>query len=317
MLSIRQIKIDYLHCPMGVTRLPQLGWVIESDRKNIKQTAYYLQIALDKDFSHIIKDSGWIEEGESAHIFVQDMTLQSAKKYFVRVKIVDNYDEKSSWSEPAYFVTGLVQPDHWQASFITGESTADASNSKGTYVRGGFEVTKEVKEAYVYASALGLYLLYLNGDKVGTEVMTPGWTSYHKRLLYQTYDITEMLVKGANVLGAHLGAGWYKGLMGLTKRRNNYGDRTAFIGEIHIRYTDGTKDIIPTNENWMASDSPVLFSEIYDGEVYDATLEQRGWSTSSADLYNWRTVEIRDYDKNCLFNQLGSKIGGASCRERV
>ena len=308
MLKVSEISMDYLKQPMGVTKLPQFGWVLESEKRNLQQKFYQLQIGFEKDFSNILYDSGIVESDESVHVFIDNVQLESARKYFVRVRVMDNHGETSPWSQEADFVSALLSNKEWQASFISAETKEDAENSKGTYLRKAFKVKGKVKEAYAFTTALGLYKLYLNGQKVGKDEMAPGWTSYNKRLLYQTYDITDRLREGENALGALVGAGWYKGVMGFELQRNHYGDQTAFLGQFHIRYEDGTSEIILTDTTWKGSDSPMLFSEIYDGEIYDATLEQAGWNEPGFCDQTWRAAMAVDYDKAHLTAQPGSTV---------
>ena len=111
--------------------------------------------------------------------------------------------------------------------------------------------------------------------------MAPGWTSYDYRLRYQTFDVTELLAEGRNALGAILGDGWYRGRLGYHGgRRNIYGDRLALLAQLELDYADGTRERVVTDESWRASTGPILASDIYDGETYDARLEQRGWSAA-------------------------------------
>ncbi|QHQ60333.1 family 78 glycoside hydrolase catalytic domain [Anaerocolumna sedimenticola] len=308
MIRISELRLDYLKQPVGVTKLPQFGWMIDSDQRNIIQTAYQLQIADNPDFNNAIYDSGLVESEDSAHVIPDKPALKSASKYFVHVRIKSNTGEISKWSDSTYFVTALISNIEWRAAFISAETKEDASNSKGTYLRTEFTVKNKVKEAYAFTTALGLYKFYINGKKVGTDEMTPGWTSYNKRLLYQTYDITDLLNTGKNAAGALVGAGWYKGTMGFIGARNNYGDQTAFLSQIHIRYEDGTTDIIGSDETWKGSDSPVLFSEIYDGEIYDARLEQPGWNTPGFEDKDWKAVSIVDFNKEILTAQSGTRV---------
>ncbi|WP_069998640.1 alpha-L-rhamnosidase [Cellulosilyticum sp. I15G10I2] len=308
MLKISEIRMDYLKQPMGVITCPQFSWILDSDKRSVHQTSYQLQMADDSDFTNILYDSGIITSDESAHVFIEDINLKSAHKYFVRVRAANNYDETSPWSQSANFVSALLSNNEWQACFISAETKEDAKNSKGTYVRKAFQVKGKVKEAYAFTTALGLYKLYLNGKKIGIDELTPGWTSYNKRLLYQTYDITDSLQEGENAIGAEVGAGWYKGVMGFELQRNHYGERTAFLGQFHIHYEDGTTEIIVTDTTWKGSDSPIRFSEIYDGEIYDAALEQTGWHTPGFCDQTWKAVEIAAYDKNNLVPQSGGTV---------
>lgn len=316
MLTINKIYMDYETAPVGVAHMPQFGWEFGSDRKNVKQESYQLQIAKDKTFQNLIFDSGKVESQESAHIYVQEASLEKGKRYFVRVKASDSHEE-SEWSQTASFVTALAGKNGeweegapaWKASFISAETDDSYKNvSKGTYVRGTFEIKKEVKEAYAFTTALGLYQFYLNGKKVGEDEMTPGWTSYRRHLLYQTYDVTEYLQKGINGAGAMLAPGWYKGVMGLTKARNNYGDQTAFTMEIIVRYTDETTESICTNNSWTGCDSPIVFAEIYDGEIYDAALEIPDWSKAGTPSGNWKPVQQVFFDTQVMRAQPAAKV---------
>ena len=276
MIAVKTILMDYLERPLGVEEMPSFGWVMESDGCNVVQTAYQLQLALDADFARLIHDSGRVMSDESAHMQAEGVELRPCTTYFVRVRVWTQ-EEESAWSAPTSFVTAMIGQG-WQARFISAETADDWRNSKGTYLRRAWQIVKPVKEAYVCATALGIYHLYLNGRKVGEDQMAPGWTSYHHHLCYQTHDVTQLLREGENVIGAHVGAGWYKGMMGFILERNNYGDQTALLAQLTIRYEDGTEDCIVTDGSWLGCNSPVTFSEIYDGERYDARLEQPGWN---------------------------------------
>jgi alpha-L-rhamnosidase len=335
MLKIERIHIDYETNPAGVTGSPQFGWEIVSEKRNVRQASYQLQLAKDNGFTDIVYDSGEVMSAESAHVRVtaepshaelsvaeaaykgvsgggsaaepahvraaaepanaersaggsaadvsggNAFRYESLTKYYARVRISDG-EEQTAFSDPAWFVTAFTNGEPWQAPFVSAENDDSYKEcSKGTYVRGGFFVKKPVKEAFACTTALGLYSFFLNGKKVGEDEMTPGWTSYQRHLLYQTYEVTEYIKEGENTAGAMLAAGWYKGVMGLTKARNNYGDRTGFAMYLLLRYEDGTQEAVCTGENWQGADSPVIFSEIYDGETYDAAKEIAGWAADA------------------------------------
>jgi alpha-L-rhamnosidase len=264
-------------------------------------------VAEDDTFTGLLYDSGEVVSGESAHIFAEGVKPQAARRYYVRVCVNDG-TQNSGWSETGTFVTSLLE-EPWKAPFVSGETDESYKEvSKGTYVRGIFEVKKEIKEAYAYTTALGLYNFYLNGEKVGVDEMTPGWTSYQRHLLYQTYDVTNLLKPGKNAAGAMLAAGWYKGVMGLTKARNNYGDQTGFAMQLVIRYTDGEVETICTDSSWKGCDSPVVFAEIYHGETYDASLEIPGWADAGEPQGSWKDVQIVPFDTSVLRAQSGAKV---------
>lgn len=306
MLKIARIWMDYETDPVGVEKMPQFGWELESDRRNVIQKSYRLQIAGDPDFDQLVYDSGVTESSSSAHILVHSVKLTSAFRYYVRVSVCDELEE-SGWCR-GDFVTALLEKE-WQAPFVSAETKeADRNESKGTLVRGTFMVKEKVKEAYAFTTALGLYNFYLNGIKVGSDEMTPGWTSYLRHLLYQTYDVTEHIKEGTNVAGAMIGAGWYKGVMGLTKARNNYGDQTGFAMQLLIRYESGKEEVVCTGSHWIGADAPVVFSEIYHGEIYDAALEIPDWSLSEKPEGTWHETETVPFDASVLRAQSGSRV---------
>src|SRR6185503_364691 len=145
-----------------------------------------------------------------------------------------------------------------------------------------------VAQARLYVTALGVYEAQLNGVVVGDHVLAPGWTSYTHRLRYQTFDVTESLHAGRNAMGVVLGDGWYRGRLGYGGgRRNIYGDRLALLAQLEISYEDGTTERIVSDGTWQAATGPILASDIYDGEIYDARLERSGWSTIGYDDREW------------------------------
>lgn len=308
MLKVQTIHMDYQKNPIGVDGIPQFGWEILCDKRNMVQQSYWLQIAKDQKFLEVIYDSGKVDSGESAHVIVEGVQLNSAKTYYVRVRISDG-QEQSPWSSTASFTTALLGKGEWKAAFVSAENEDSYKEmSKGTYVRGEFFIRDKVKEAYAYTTALGLYEFCLNGEKVGQDEMAPGWTSYKKHLLYQTYVVTDYLREGCNIAGAMVGAGWYKGTMGLTMARNNYGNQTAFAMQLVVCYEDGSRETICTDESWFGTDAPVVFAEIYHGEVYDASLEISGWAGDRELMGNWHKVQVVEIDTSVLRAQSGSKV---------
>lgn len=309
MLAVNKITLDHELSLCGVDQFPVLGWEINSNHKCVEQVSYQLQCSYDESFTEVLFDSGVVISNASANIILNDISLHPSTLYFVRGRVIDNYGEKSEWSSVAKFVSGLVD-NSWQADFISGESVQDKANSKVTLLRKEFALKNNVaiKSAFVHSSGLGIYQLFLNGNKVGSDELTPGWSSYHHHLLYQTYDVTEQLQSSGNVIGAEVGAGWYKGDMGFTRDRNYYGEQTAFIGQLVINYEDGTTQTVVTDDSWRAEDSPVLFAEIYDGEIYDAGQQRSGWNKTDFDASHWRPVEIVAHDKKTLTAQGACKV---------
>ena len=176
-------------------------------------------------------------------------TLKPGQRYYWQVRVWDNKGKESKWSETACWETGLMTPADWKAKWI--EIEGDTYRySPSPHFRKEFTVSKTVSSARVYVTSHGYYELHLNGKKVGDQVLTPGWTSYLKRLQYQVYDVTQMIAKGNNAIGAVLGDGWYRGTLAWGNNWAIYGKRLGLLMQMKIIYTDGTESLIVTDESW-------------------------------------------------------------------
>ena len=143
---------------------------------------------------------------------------------------------------------------------------------------------------------------------MGDRLLRPGWTSYDKRLQYDTYDVTSLLRAGPNAIGVTLGDGWYRGRLGFEGQRNTYGKHLGLLAQLVVRYADGRTEVIGTDEQWKASTGPILMSDIYDGETYDARLEKPGWSRAGYDDRSWRGVRLRDGTAPPLIAPVGPPV---------
>ena len=277
MVKITHTSVEYEKEPIGVGRTPSFSWKIQGSENGVFQASYHIQVAKDIAFAELVYDE--TEETEqSVHLQFPKMQLEPMTRYYWHVLVTSKSGETSDFSETTSFVTAYFEPEAWQAKMISPETEADADNPKGSYLRKEFTCEKSVKTAYLCASAYGLYQAYLDGVRVGEDELTPGWTSYHKHLCYQMYDVTKLLSKSkSHCIGAMLGAGYYKGHMGFLGLRNNYGTCTGFLAQLYLVYEDGSTETVVTDETWKAADSPIVFSEIYDGEEYDAGKEIDGW----------------------------------------
>jgi alpha-L-rhamnosidase len=167
-----------------------------------------------------------------------------------------------------------------------------------------FTVGKPVRSARLYATALGSYQVHLNGQRVDHEVLAPGWTDYRKRIVYQTYDVTARLRRGENVLGALLGPGWYGSELTWIQQPYNFGPPPVrLLAQLRIQYDDGTEDVIATDGSWKASTCAILSSELYNGETYDARLEQPGWDQPSFADAEWKAVTAESAPQATLVAQ--------------
>lgn len=308
--SVVNLRTEYKVNPVGIDiRQPRLSWQLASSERGVLQTAYQIQVAEDEAFKSILWDSGRVPEGRSIHVPYAGPALLSGKRYHWRVRVWDGAGQGSDWSAPAFWETGLLSPADWKAKWITPDWDEDTTRSQPSpMLRGVFRIAKPVRSARAYATSLGLYELHLNGARVGDQLFTPGWTSYRKRLQYQTYDITAQLRQGENVVGVILGDGWYRGYLGWRDRRNTYGDRLAALVQLHITFTDGSTQTVTTDESWRASTGPILASDIYMGETYDARLEKPGWSAPGYDASGWRGVRVLEHSKEILVAPEGPPV---------
>jgi len=159
-----------------------------------------------------------------------------------------------------------------------------------SYLRKAFVLNKPIQRATIYGSALGLYELHVNGQRVGDDYFTPGWTEYSKRVYYNSYEVTNLLQKGKNALGVILADGWYSGHIGWGHKRDHYGDKPRVLVQLEVQYTDGTTQTIVTDDTWKTGYGPHVEADFLMGETYDARLEQTDWNKSGFDDSAWQPV---------------------------
>lgn len=276
MLTIYDLSCENYVEPIGLnTDTPRFSWKIRSDTRACNQSVYQIQVAENPEFSPLLWDSGRLAGDQSQLCEYRGEPLQPDTRYYFRVRIEDNHRERSEWAA-SRFETGIFDPKDFKASFIS--SPLDKPEDSGAlYFRNGFSVDGEIEHAKAYVTALGMYDFYLNGAKVGDAYFAPGFLSYNKRLLVQAYDVTDMIKSGANVVGAIVGAGWYKGTLVWQGSRNLYGKRNALFVQLHITYKDGRRQTVLTDESWQSGLGPITYSELYNGETYDANLAEPDW----------------------------------------
>ncbi|WP_310828983.1 family 78 glycoside hydrolase catalytic domain [Paenibacillus pedocola] len=303
MLWVTKLRCEYKENPLGLdVPAPRISWQLRSGGWNCSQSAYRIQLARDADFQLIIWDSAKVQSAQSVHVELKTLKLEARTRYYYRVKVWDQEGIGSEWSaETAYFETGLLAAREWQGDWISAPAACFAQDSEVCpLLRTFVQVNGTVVRARIYATALGLYELQLNGSRVGDHYFTPGWTSYGKRLQYQTYDVTSQLHEGVNTLGALIGNGWYKGYLGYKHDKEIYGSVAALLLEMHLWYEDGREERFLTGPQWQAAESAVRMSEIYMGERYDARLE-RDIMDPSPD--GWYPVELHQHSKEIITAQ--------------
>ena len=258
-----QLKAEFRHNPMGIDNpAPLFSWKCEG---GIKQTAYQVQ-ARDDD-GVLLFDSGKVAT-DIMRVTYKGKPLHSGQRTHWNVRL---WDEKNNTdvSETAVFEMGLLNPSDWQARWICGIDTDKAERLPADYYRKTFTLSKPVKQARLYATACGLYTAMVNGNRV-SGVLTPGCTQYDKRLYYQTYDI-EGLIIGENSLECIVGDGWFKGKLGNDNVEYMFGTQLKLLAQLSIVYEDGTREVIGTDSSFLwCNDGPICYSDMKDGEVFDA-----------------------------------------------
>jgi alpha-L-rhamnosidase len=290
------------------TDRPRLSWVVQTTAKNWRQSAYEIE-ARDPN-GQLKGQTGKVQSDQSVLIAWPFDPLKSRQQLSLRVRVWGSDGQVSEWSRSAVCEAGLRQRADWTAHFVTPDWDEDTSRQQpAPFLRHEFEVRPGVTSARLYITALGVYEPHLNGAVVGDHVLAPGWTSYHDRLRYQTFDVTGLLSEGRNVLGAILADGWYRGRIGFgAGKRNGWGDRLALLAQLEIQYADGTNDRIVTDESWRAATGPILSSGIYEGETYDARLERPGWSSVDFDDHDWASVRLVEQNFDVLISPVGPPV---------
>ncbi|MHB0864974.1 glycoside hydrolase family 78 protein [Paenibacillus sp. SEL3] len=266
-MKIVDLRTEYRKNPVGLdVRKPRFSWKLVSEEQNVQQTAYRIQVTTD---GNSIWDTGKLESDTSIHVEYAGLDLAASTRYRVQVEVWDNKEKHATVQ--GSFETGLLNGTNFKAEWITHRFPAEETACP-VFLK-EFAVSKTVRTARIYATALGVYEIRLNGVKVGDTYFAPGWTNYRKRLQYQTYD-TDGMLHEQNRLEIIVANGWYKGIFGFTCTPNHYGDRVAALAELHITYTDGTAEIISTDTSWKVATGSIRSSEIYMGETIDSCYPQ-------------------------------------------
>ncbi|MHC4215378.1 MAG: family 78 glycoside hydrolase catalytic domain [Planctomycetota bacterium] len=313
-LSVYDLKCEYKTNPIVIdSAKPRLSWKISSSERAVMQSVYQIRAAESpqnlKAGENLIWDTEKVKSDQSTHVVYQGPSLSSRQRIWWQVRVWDNHGNASDWSKPTSWEMGLLKSDDWVGEWIEPKIEEDVNSSNPCpMMRKQFEIKGDIKSARAYVSSHGLYEMQINGAKVGDQVFTPGWTSYHNILQYQVYDVTGMLKSGTNCVGAFLGDGWYRGRLVWKKSRNFYGKKVALIAQIEVFYQDGSSQIIGTDQSWKSSTGPILVSDIYDGELYDARLEKDGWDKPGYDDSGWGGVTVANHSKEVLVAPAGPDV---------
>ncbi|KRF10001.1 alpha-L-rhamnosidase [Paenibacillus sp. Soil766] len=295
-IRVSNCKTEYTHNPIGLDVLkPRLFWQLHAAQSGVVQSAYQIRVATSPDkLEHNqadMWDSGKVSSNASTHVQYEGKPLQSEGAYYWQVRIWDGADERSEWSKTAYWMMGILSRGEWKAQWIGRRSEHGILMQPSPFFRKSFEVKKKVRRAIAYATALGVYELNLNGERIGDR-FAPGWTDYNIRVQVQAVDMTDKIRVGDNVFGVILGDGWYAGTVGFLGDKV-YGERPFFLMQVTIDYEDGTMERILTDHTWMTNRGPIQYSDMIKGEAYDAREELIGWHEPGYDDSSWEMPDVR------------------------
>lgn len=312
-LAATQLRCEYKVDPLGIdVRKPRLSWQLASADKAVMQTSYEVRVAASEAElakGKLIWDSGKQASDASIQVEYGGPALASERIYYWQVRVGDNHGHLSEWSKAAHWEMGLLEASDWKAHWITPDLAEDETKSNPSpMLRSEFSVKQKVERARLYATAMGLYELSLNGKRVGDQYFTPGWTAYDFRYQYQTYDVTNLVKSGENCLGAVLGDGWFRGRLAWNNSRNSYGKKLALLAQLVITYTDGKQEIVGSNDKWKTATGAILESDIYNGETYDARLERTGWNEPGYKDGDWKGVTVIESPKAKLVAPAGPPV---------
>jgi alpha-L-rhamnosidase len=320
-LKAVHLRCEYLENPLGIDTLkPQLGWLLESSGHNQRQSAYQVLVASTPERLAANRgdlwDSGRVTSDESVHVVYAGQPLGSRARCWWKVRVWDATGKPSDWSEPASWEMGLLEPKAWQARWIgsgpiteprppqgfftstnqlTALGTTVEHDGRSTLLRKTFVAPKAIRSARVYVTGLGYYELFCNGQRVGDQVLNPAVSNYRQWVYYDTYDLTAQLRRGTNALGLSLGNGWYNSYPKWwdVYRMPWFGAKRALL-QLQVEYVDGSGEVIVSDGSWRISPGPVVAACVYDGETYDATLEQPGWDTPEFNAAAWQPAEVME-----------------------
>jgi alpha-L-rhamnosidase len=254
--------------------------------------------------AEVLWDSGKVVSEETINVPYDGKALTSGQCCVWHVKVWDKDGQPSGWSEPASWSMGLLEESDWKAEYVSfRDYTPVYKDPKLLFLpparqyRKEFEIKKPIRRAMIYSTALGIYELHLNGERVGEEYFAPGWSDYKQRAYYNSHDVTSLLRNGTNALGAWVADGWYAGYVGFgyltgigTERigRYSYGKTPAVMVQLDLEYDDGSREVIASGKSWKVSgDGPIQFADLLMGELYDARKEMKGWSKPGFDDRQW------------------------------
>jgi alpha-L-rhamnosidase len=309
------VRAEHHREPLGIgVARPRLSWRVETTQPGWVQAAYEIRVDGFDNAGDVFGEpgvcGGRVDSAEQVLVPWPAPPLASRDRRTVRVRVWGDSGggtdgaaaEPSEWSDPLVVEAGLLSPTDWVGRMVAPDLPLPAdADGPAALLRTGFDLPAAPVSARLYVTALGAYEIEVNGRRAGDHVLAPGWTSYHHRLRYQTFDVTDLVRSGANAVGGWLADGWYRGRLGFRGgRRAIYGDRTALLAQLEVRCADGSTVVVATGGHWRSAAGPVLSTGLYDGERYDARRELPGWSSPGFDDGDWSGVVEWAFDPGRL-----------------
>lgn len=291
---------------------PRFSWQLPPASTQKQQTSYQIQVASSADFSKssLIWDSGKVNSDGNAWVGYQGKALESRQRVYWRVRTWGQNQHVSNWSETQFIELGLLNNNDWQAKWVghpdtnerytkpsfNGMPAVDHILYRPQYLRTNFNLNKPIKKARLYVTAKGVFKPYINGSAISEDVMTPGWTPYHKRIETLTYDVSDYVTQGENAIAATLAEGWHTGRI-FHPTQQEHVKPMRLLAQLEVTFEDGTQQVIATNNQWKSTNQgPIREAGNYDGETYDANFEMPNWNAASFDAKNWAKVYAEPID---------------------
>lgn len=293
-MSISHVSFEHHVKPLGIGEAePRLSWRFDGDADDWIQGGYDVEISREQ--TELFQFNG----SDSVLVPWPSVALESSEAAKVRVRAHGSDGQPDTeWSQSFVVETGLLSQEGWKdALMISSEKNTTVDIPKQPILlRKEFSIDGDIESARLYITAYGIYEAQLNGQRVGDLYLAPGWQSYKTRLVYDTYDVTDLVTSGQNAIGVQVGEGWWAGRLGYNGGdRNIWGDTPGAMSLLVVTKTDGTEEVVITDDTWESGFGPIITSEIYDGEQYDARLDEPGWSEigfTPLNSTNWSGTKI-------------------------
>lgn len=309
-ITVDAVTIEHLREPIGIgVSRPRLSWITRSKTPGWEQSAYEIEIGAETTFS-----TGRVDSTEQVLVEWPDRPLRSRESRTVRVRVWGpDSTAPSEWSDPTVVEAGILDERLWQATMVSPTPpTSDEGCQPAFLLRGEADLPEGIVSARIRATARGVMTLRINGSPVSDDVLHPGWTSYAKRLRYRTWDVTDLVCQGTNVMGVHLADGWYRGYLGFGGLRSIYGQQTAVLVQLEARLADGRLIVAGTDGSWTAAPGPTTRADLYMGETFDsrraAELAENQWDEPNFHATDWAPVEEVEFDPAILIAPEGPPV---------